>query len=98
MKTTLSLLILALGLASCATRETPEPRVVTVEVSVPVPVKCIPDGYHADTSFVDTVEALLNARDAAERYQLLWAGRQQRDAAINEQRVVIEGCALPETR
>jgi hypothetical protein len=90
MKWTPALLIL---LAACgADTPPPEPRVVTVEVKVPVKQPCVPVELEDAPVFPDTDEALRKASDAAERYQLMGAGRPLRIARLNELEAVVKGC------
>ena len=82
-------------LGACKTTEvrTPEPQVVTVEVPVPVSSPCVPRELPANApEYVDTDAALRAAQDAAERMQLLFAGRQQRTARLNQLEPVVAGC------
>lgn len=72
--------------------KTPPPIITTVEVAVPVAVKCIPETLGADPDFPDTDAALLSAEDAAARYLLLIAGRPIRIARIAELNAAITGC------
>lgn len=82
-----------LFLSGCKTPQVADPIVVTKEVLVPIAVECIPANYdHTPPTYADSKEALLAASDAAERYQLLWAGRFMREAQESLYRVVIEGC------
>jgi hypothetical protein len=70
-----------------------EPIVVVKEVKVPVSVACVPETYDAKRpDYADSDGALRVALDAAERYQLLWAGRAQRQAREKENEAVISGC------
>jgi len=83
----------ALTLGACATTgAAPEPRVVTVEVAVPVASPCVPAGLGATPEYPDTDEALRQAPDAATRYQLLAAGRPLRAARLGELEPVVAGC------
>jgi hypothetical protein len=67
--------------------------VVVKEVFVPQAVSCIPKNYDSSLpTYVDSDAALRSATDAAERYQLLWAGRAMRQAQEAIYRIVIEGC------
>lgn len=84
-----TLLPLAL-LAGCATK--PEPIVRTVTVNVPVAVECVPATLDPAPSYPDTDEALRSARDAAERYALIAAGRLLRDARLGELEPAILVC------
>jgi len=83
-------------LAACGgktVRSAPEPVVVTKEVRVPVAVACVPSNYQtARPNYVDSDSLLKQAADAAERLQLLWAGRAQRIARERENEIVISGC------
>jgi hypothetical protein len=91
VKYTLALSVLLL--AGCAHVQTPEPIVVTKTVEVPVSVPCVPGTYtRTDPEYVDTDTSLKTADDAAIRYQLLWAGRDQRIAREGENKAVISGC------
>lgn len=84
--------ILALLLVSCGKAERPEPIIRTVEVQIPVPQPCVPKGLDAAPTYPDTDEALRKAFDAAERYQLLYAGRMLRGARLNELEPVVRSC------
>lgn len=85
----------ALPLAACATApiERPQPIVVTKEVVVPgPPTPCVPKEVGEAPVYPDTDDALKSARDAAERYQLLAAGRPLREARLRELEPVIALC------
>ena len=73
-------------------RSTPEPVVVIQKEAVAVDAPCVPDSLGKPPQYVDTSRALRSAADAAERYQLLAAGRAQRIARLNEIEPIIEGC------
>jgi hypothetical protein len=81
-------------LSACATKQAavPEPIIKTVTVNVPVSQACVPKTMTAPPTYVDTDEALLAAKDAAERYQLVYAGRMQRVARLGEVEPVIASC------
>jgi hypothetical protein len=82
-----------LALAACKTPSVPEPVVRTVTVNVPVAMPCIPQNYsRTRPQYADEDSALKAAVDAAERYMLLWAGREQRKAREAENEAVIAGC------
>lgn len=81
--------LLALALSACAT--TPEPQIRTVEVKVPIAVKCAVDPG-PESPFSDTPEALRAAGDLFEKVKLLLAGRAQRDARLTELQASISGC------
>lgn len=83
----------ALALAACAGKTPPpEPIVRTVEVQIPVPQPCVPKTLGAQPIYIDSDKALVGAKDAAERYRLLYAGRKQRDARLGEIEPVIKSC------
>ena len=83
--------LLALALAGCATT-TPEPVIRTVQVSVPVPVACVPK-LSPPPAYADTDEALRAAPDLFSRVRLLVAGRLQRIAREGELTAAIKGCS-----
>lgn len=84
-----------LFLPACAptVQSTPEPVVVIQEVLIPVTSLCVPEGLNPKPEYVDSDVALIAAPDGAVRYQLVIAGRNQRDARLNELEVVLEGCS-----
>lgn len=91
-----ALLITAEGLGGCATAPlpTPQPIVITKEVVVPgPPVKCVPDNVGSQPAYPDTDAALKAAKDPAERYQLVAAGRPLRIARLAVLEPVIASCA-----
>jgi len=80
----------ALLLVSCAT--TSEPRYVTKEVKVPVPVACaVSPG--PDPMYPDSDEALKAAPNVLERVKLLAAGRLLRIAREMELKAAVKGCS-----
>ena len=82
-------------LSACATapKAVPEPIIQTIEVKVPGPaLPCVPKEILPMPTYVDTDAVLAKALDAAERYQLIFAGRQQRDARLKEIEPVILSC------
>jgi len=93
MKSLILLPILVL-VAGCGAKvqSTPEPIVVPVEVGVPITGACVPDTLGPPPAYVDETPALRAARDAAERYQLVLAGREQRRARLNEIEPIIAAC------
>lgn len=100
MKTAL-ILTAALGLAACGSKPPirhPEPVIVTVEKAVAVDAPCVPNTLAPRPKYVDNKAALTAAADAAERMQLLYAGRAQRDARLNEIEPVLEGCPRGEVK
>lgn len=91
MNKLLLLIPVALFAASCKT-VVPEPIVKTVYVNVPVPQPCVPKSLGAPPVYVDSDDALRKAKDAAERYQLLYGGRIQRVARLGEVEPVVASC------
>lgn len=85
-------LLAFLAVAACATPKVPEPIIKTVTVNIPVPQPCVPKTLGDRPAYPDTDQALLNAVDAAERYQLIFAGRILRDARLGEIEPVIASC------
>lgn len=97
----------ALGLAACAHVPSPSARTApaqpsataseastprVVRVPVPTPVKCVPEGLGTAPSYPDTDQALLDAGGAADRYQLLAAGRLLREARLRKLEDVVRKC------
>jgi len=70
----------------------PEPITVVQEVVVPVAIGCVPAGLTPAPGFSDTDADLRAAVDAARRFQLLIAGRAERNARLHELEVVVAGC------
>lgn len=92
MKKFFVLMPLAL-LTACQTAKVPEPIIKTVFVSVPgKALPCVPKELGPAPVYVDTNEKLKSAADAAERYQLIFAGRMQREARLGEIEPVISSC------
>jgi hypothetical protein len=87
-----SAVLMSLAMSACAT--TPEPRIVTQEVKVPVPVPCKPN-LGPEPAYADTEEALKAAPGLYERVQLLLAGRLQRIARDREKDAALKACAAP---
>lgn len=78
--------------AGCATDAPPEPVVRVVEVKVPVSVGCVPATLSEPAPYVDTDEALKTAAGPEDRFQLLAAGRIQRNARLAGLEPVIAQC------
>lgn len=79
--------------AGCATTRSPEPVVVTQVVKEPVSVPCVPENYdRRRPDYIDSDRRLREAADAAERYQLLWGGRAQRQAREQVNEAALSGC------
>lgn len=87
----LVLLLACSALTACAGK-TPEPEIRTQRVVIEKPVACVPANLGNAPTYPDTAEALRNARDLAERYLLLWAGRELREARLGETEPVILAC------
>lgn len=87
--TAAALLSASLFLTACAS--TPEPRIITKEVRIPVAIKCAADPG-ADPQYADTPESLKAAPDIFAKVQLILAGRAQRNARITELTAAISGC------
>ena len=64
----------------------PETRVVRV------PVKCVPDDVGTAPAYPDSDAALRDAGGAADRYQLLAAGRLLREARLKKLEDVVRHC------
>jgi len=82
-------------LAGCGGADRPEPIIRTVEVLVPTPVSCVPDGLAEAPTYPDTDEKLKAAGGADERYQLVAAGRPLRDARLKTLEPIVRGCRSP---
>lgn len=82
----------ALALGACATTGSiPEPIIQTVEVRVPVPVRCNPD-MGPDPIYPDTSEAIRAAPNVAARAQLYAAGRLMREQREREYQAALAEC------
>lgn len=79
---------LPLILTACAT---PEPRIITRTVEVPVSVPCAVSV--TEPAYVDTDEAIAGAANLFELAKLYAAGRLQRIGALGEYRAAVNGCA-----
>lgn len=86
----IALTVGCVSLAACATPS--EPRIVTKEVRVPIPVACAAKPP-PEQPFSDTPEALRAAGDLFEKVKLLLTGRAQRDARLYELRASVAGCS-----
>lgn len=84
-----AILLLCGSLTACAS--TPEPKIITRTVNVPIAVKCAAP-LTAEPIYSDTPESLRAAPDIFSRVQLLLAGRDQRGARIAELTAAISGC------
>lgn len=78
--------------AACASQAPPEPIVRAVEVRVPVAVTCVPSGLSEPPAYIDTDAALKSAAGPEDRFQLLAAGRIQRNQRLAQVEPVVAGC------
>lgn len=82
-------------LAGCETAQAPapEPKVITQSVNVPVAVSCVVDTVPAAPSYVDTDAALTAPGvDGPRRYQLVTAGRAQRNERLALLEAIVADC------
>jgi len=77
-----------------ASKPAPAPAAPPVIVKVPVPVKeaCVPKNFPRAPRYPDSDAALREAGGAADRYQLMAAGRLLRDRRLAELEKMIEAC------
>jgi len=68
------------------------PPPVIVKIPTPVKEDCVPKGLPRAPRYPDTDAALREAGGAADRYQLLAAGRILRERRLAELEKVVEGC------
>ena len=87
-----ALVAVLVAMGGCATTQTPEPIVRTVEVRVPVAVPCAADPGPAP-AYPDTPSALRGAVDLFERTKLLLAGRELRIAREAKLTAALRGCS-----
>jgi hypothetical protein len=73
-----AILVVALALSACATA--PEPKIVTKEVKVPVPVSCVPKELPAAPTYADG--ALRPTTPPDERYRLTAQANAERRARL----------------
>ena len=88
--------LLALLLGACATTSSREPVIVIQEVVKPVPAPCVPRELEPPPAYADNDDALKKAVDAAERYLLIVAGREQRVRRLHEIEPVVAACPKAE--
>jgi hypothetical protein len=97
--------LIALGLAGCVTRAPAAPGPAAgpavgaqaspsrvVRVFVPKPMKCVPDDLGPAPAYPDGDTALRDAGGAADRYQLLAAGRILRQQRLQKLEEVVKRC------
>lgn len=77
---------------SAAKAPAPPPPAKIVRVYVPRPVKCVPQDLGPPPAYPDTDSALRDAGGAADRYQLLAAGRILREQRLARLEEVIRRC------
>jgi hypothetical protein len=70
----------------------PAPAPKVVRVYVPKPVKCVPEDLGPPPAYPDSEAALRDAGGAADRYQLLAAGRILREQRLSRLEEVVRRC------
>jgi glucose/arabinose dehydrogenase len=77
-----------------ASAPAPAPTPAPLVVRVPVPVKeaCVPKALPKAPKYPDSDAALRDAGGAADRYQLMAAGRLMRERRLADLEKVVEGC------
>ena len=70
----------------------PPPREVIVKVPVPVKEACVPKTFPRAPKYPDSDAALRDAGGAADRYQLMAAGRLLRDRRLAELERQVDAC------
>jgi hypothetical protein len=68
------------------------PAQVVVKVPVPVKEACVPKTFPRAPKYPDNDAALRDAGGAADRYQLMAAGRLLRDRRLAELEKTVDGC------
>jgi hypothetical protein len=86
-----------LALGACSTlkpKASPAPPPPPLVVRVPVPVKeaCIPKSFPRAPKYPDSDAALRDAGGAADRYQLMAAGRLLRERRLSDLEKLVDGC------
>jgi hypothetical protein len=84
--------IIACGLSACATPAPPEPIVRTVEVKVPIPIRCTPSLSPAP-AYPDSDTAIASTLDIFQLGQMYRAGRALRIAREAELEAALRGCS-----
>lgn len=74
------------------TSAAPAPGQKVVRVFVPKPVKCVPDDLGPPPAYPDNDAALLQAGGAADRYQLMAAGRILRQQRLQKLEDAVKRC------
>lgn len=70
----------------------PPPKEVIVKVPVPVKEACVPKAFPRAPKYPDNDAALRDAGGAADRYQLMAAGRLLRDRRLTELEKQVDAC------
>ena len=70
----------------------PPPTQVIVKVPVPVKEACVPRAFPHAPKYPDSDAALRDAGGAADRYQLMAAGRLLRERRLAELEKTVDGC------
>jgi len=70
----------------------PAPAAAPRIVRVPVPVRCVPESLGPAPAYPDSDAALRDAGGAADRYQLLAAGRILREQRLQKLEEVVRRC------
>jgi hypothetical protein len=70
----------------------PAPREVIIKVPAPVKEACVPKTFPRAPKYPDTDAALRDAGGAADRYQLMAAGRLLRDRRLAELEKMVDAC------
>ncbi|MBS0362014.1 MAG: hypothetical protein JSR98_11580 [Proteobacteria bacterium] len=78
--------------APAAPAPRPAPPPATKVVEVPVKQSCVPKAFPRAPRYPDTDQALRDAGGAADRYQLMAAGRVLRERRLSELEKLVEGC------
>jgi hypothetical protein len=79
-------------LTSPSAAAAPAPPPAVVKVPEPVKVACVPKTLAKAPKYPDTDAALRDAGGAADRYQLMAAGRILRERRLAELEKVVDGC------
>lgn len=70
----------------------PPPATKLVRVYVPKPVRCVPEDLGPPPAYPDSDQALRDAGGAADRYQLLAAGRLLREQRLQKLEEAVRRC------
>jgi hypothetical protein len=73
----------------------PRPLIIFRPAPPPAPKSCVPRSLAPPPRYPDSDSALRNAAGAADRYQLMAAGRILRERRLDELERVIAGCRVP---